>query len=376
MGSGEIAVFVEPISHHFLEDKLFDPHRNAGSYYEPYGLVRDLFAERGIPVHTADFLRRGFDVRAVNVYFSIANLAHYAPLIERDDVVLSALFHTEAPIVQPSVYRGTARAARHFRRVYSFSTSSALASYGCGGVTLERSMIPEPRDRPYDELWSRDDRSFMAIVMHNRLPVRNDRELYTERLRAIEFFSRTGEIDLYGVGWDDPPMRVGERRIPLPGRVRSTAIRVRKKLPFASRHPLEDVVRRVYRGPVESKYEALSRYTFSITYENMMLDGWINEKLFDAMLAGTVPIYLGAPDIAAWVPRDCFIDQREFRDYAELREFLHSLGPAELKRYRENARDYLASERFGPFRKETFAQKFVDAVETDLNISLDGIAAG
>jgi hypothetical protein len=372
--TSDVAIFIEPISPRFGEDRLLHPHGIRGSYYEPYGLVRELFAARGIPVHTADFLRRGEDVRETNLYFAISNLSGYRELASRSDVILSALFHTEAPIVQPSVYRGTPRASRHFNRVFSFSTPAALDRFGCGDVALQRSLIPEPSNEVYDDLWQRGDRDFLAIVTQNRLPVLTDQELYTERLRAIEFFSRTDEVDLYGMGWDDLPARVGERRVRVPGTIVRMHRSVRRRLPH--RHPYQDVIRRVYRGAVDSKYEALSRYTFSLTYENMELDGWINEKLFDAMLVGTIPIYLGAPDIADWVPEECFVDQRRFAGYAELREYLHALGPAEISGYREAAREFLGSPQFDPFRKETFARKFVEAAEEDLQIALlDGSEA-
>jgi hypothetical protein len=366
----DVAVFIDPISVRFGQDRLLYPHGFPGSYYEPYGLVRELFAAQGIPVHTADFLRRGEDVRGTNLYFAISNLSGYPKLADRGDVILSALFHTEAPIVQPSVYEGTPLALRHFNRAFSFSTPAALAGFGCGDTVLERSLIPEPRNEVYEELWRRGDRDFLTIVTQNRVPARTEQELYSERLRAIEHFSRTDEIDLYGVGWDDLPARVGERRVKVPGTLVRMERAVRRRLPFGRKHPYHDVIRRVYRGAVESKYEVLSRYTFSLTYENMVLHGWINEKLFDAMLVGTIPIYLGAPDITDWVPEECFVDPRRFAGYAELRDYLHSLGPAEKQGYREAARAFLASDLFEPFSKETFARKFVESAEADLGISL------
>ena len=369
-GGHDLAVFIDPISPNFGEDRLLEPHAYVGSYYEPYGLIRELLAPHGIPVHTADFLLRGEHVRSRNAYFAISNLRNYRKLLGRDDVVLSGLFHTEAPIIQPSVYRRTPEASRHFRRVFSFSTPEALAPFGCAGVELERSLIPEPRAAVYEDLWSRRERDFLVSITQNRIPMRDDQELYTERLRALEFFSRANEIDLYGYGWDQVPFRVGERRIRVPG----TAVRlgrfVRNRVPFLHRHPYRDVIRRTWRGAVESKYDTLARYTFALTYENQVLDGWINEKLFDAMLVGSVPIYLGAPDITDWVPADCFIDQRRFADYAELRSFLHSLSPAAIDQYREAARAFLESEQFGPFTKETFARKFVAAVEQDFEVAL------
>jgi alpha(1,3/1,4) fucosyltransferase len=367
----DVAVFIEPISAHFRKDRLLEPHGIGGSYHEPYGLIRELLAPHGIPVHTADYLRRGEHVRGRNVYFSIANLSYYKELTDRDDVVLSALFHTEAPIIQPSVYSGTPEASTHFNRVFSFSTRSALAPFGCGDVSLERSLIPEHRTDVFEDLWSvRDRPGFLAIITQNKIPRRTDNELYSERLRAVEFFSRYDEIDLYGVGWDKLPFRVGEKRFRLPSRVVRTGRYLRERLPFLPLRENDELIRKTWKGAVDSKFDTLVRYTFALTYENQVLDGWINEKLFDAMLAGTVPIYLGAPDITDWVPPEAFIDARQFDGYTELRAFLHELRPADIQAYREAARGFLASEGFLPFRKETFAARFVASVAEDLGLEL------
>ena len=45
----------------------------------------------------------------------------------------------------------------------------------------------------------------------------------------------------------------------------------------------------------------------------------MTEKLFDCFFSGTVPVYWGAPDVFDWVPADCFIDMRQFTDFAQLR---------------------------------------------------------
>lgn len=41
------------------------------------------------------------------------------------------------------------------------------------------------------------------------------------------------------------------------------------------------------------KREAISNYMFNLAFENSVEDGYVTEKPFDAMLSGTVPIYLG-----------------------------------------------------------------------------------
>jgi hypothetical protein len=201
--------------------------------------------------------------------------------------------------------------------------------------------------------------------------MRTYNEIYTERLRAFEYFARTGELDLYGVGWDGLPFRVGERRTP-PQLVRLYRF-VRQRVPWIEPYAAYGDAMKLYRGTVDSKFEAMSRYTFALCYENMMLDGWINEKIFDAWVAGTIPIYLGAPDVADHVPAETFIDRRDFGDYADLCSFLRSLGPREIAAYRENARDFMASDGFRPFTKEAFAELFVRAVEADVGLALERV---
>ena len=44
---------------------------------------------------------------------------------------------------------------------------------------------------------------------------------------------------------------------------------------------------------VENKIQYLSQYKFSIAMENSEGDGYISEKIVDAFLSGTIPIYYG-----------------------------------------------------------------------------------
>jgi hypothetical protein len=96
----------------------------------------------------------------------------------------------------------------------------------------------------------------------------------------------------------------------------------------------------------------------------------MTEKLFDCFFTGTVPVYWGAPDILEWVPADCFIDRREFRDYAQLRSFLHALTPAQVQGYREAARAYLASPQYAPFRLETWVDLHARIIHADTGVQV------
>jgi hypothetical protein len=245
----DVSVFLDPITEHFANDRLFDQHPY-GDYHAPYLRVREVFAEHGMSVHTADMYLDGRIRSARNVYFAIGTVSNYRRVAARGDAVLSGLFHIEAPIIHPTTYRNTPDASRYFNRIYSFSTPEALAQFGCGEVELTKYCIPEPYDAVFDDLWTRGDRRFLTMVSQNKLPNLYVNELYTERLRALDHFSKSNSIDLYGIGWDKMPFRVGERR--LPQEVVRFQRFVWERLPFTKNHPYEPVIRKVWRGAVAS----------------------------------------------------------------------------------------------------------------------------
>lgn len=74
--------------------------------------------------------------------------------------------------------------------------------------------------------------------------------------------------------------------------------------------------------PIEYKEEALLEYRYSVVIENSKTDNYFTEKLVDALIVGTVPIYWGCPNIEA------FFDTRGFiivNDVDEIREAVANL---------------------------------------------------
>ena len=193
-------------------------------------------------------------------------------------------------------------------------------------------------------------------------------ELYTWRLRAVQFFEQHGEIDLYGRNWDQMPTRVGKTRTPFAlRRLAPPPWRLKQRL---WPNPLYAAAARASRGPAASKSATLAQYRFALCFENSQLKGWITEKLFDCFFAGTVPVDWGAPDILDWVPADCFIDMRRFSGLADLRAFLHALAPSAWQRYREAAREYVGSSRFAPFRRAAFVDLVAGVLSADTSLVL------
>jgi len=83
-----------------------------------------------------------------------------------------------------------------------------------------------------------------------------------------------------------------------------------------------------------------------------------------------VPVYWGAPDIETYVPKECFVDRRDYAGYSELKSYLKSLTDKDVLTYKENARDYLNSPQFRPFTKDAFVELFARIVEEDARVSV------
>lgn len=365
-----VALYIEPSSHHFLKGKLFivnDGRLNGDRINAPFAHLRDFFEARGIVVRTADFLPEKPNGTR-NIYVSMGMLNNYPKLVSRPDVTLSAYFAMECPIVDPALFRALPDASRHFKRLMTWSDSDSLKPFVGSELPFQSFRWPQSFDKVHETVWDRKDRKFLVMINANKLPAIYWRELYTERLRAIEYFSRTDDIDLYGIGWNEPSHHLGKSSMPYTLRRAKKYLTVQWQRVFPD--PTLVPARKVYRGPAASKSETLSRYTFALCFENMILKGWITEKIFDCFFAGTIPIYWGAPEITEYVPEDCFIDKRMFTTYEELGSFLKALSEKAITAYRENARDFIASSKFHPFRKQAFTDLFKEIVEVDAGISL------
>lgn len=363
--AGRVALYIDPPSHHFLEDRLFvvDYGRlNGDQLLAPYAALREQLTAEGIDVHTADRLPQSPTGRR-NIYISMGRIPDWKRLEQRRDTVLSAFFAMECPIVDPQLYRSLPRIQQHVKRIFSWSDSRSLERFVGQPLTLTSFRWPQSFCDVHPGIWDQTDRKFLVMINANKLPRLYVEELYTERLRALAYFGTKGEIDLYGVGWDGPSYRVGHTWVP--ATVRRAERWLRQRWQPLSSSPLLKAARRVYHGPALSKAEVLGQYTFAICFENMKLHGWVTEKIFDCFFAGTIPVYWGAPDIEEYVPTECFIDMRQFAGYDDLRRFLLSLGPREIRDYRERAREYLRSSLFRPSTKKAFVETFARIIAED-----------
>jgi hypothetical protein len=79
-------------------------------------------------------------------------------------------------------------------------------------------------------------------------------------------------------------------------------------------------------GPLSRKHQIISRYKFTLAFENAISRDYVTEKFFDPLLAGSVPVYLGAPNVEEFAPGDhCFIDASHFDSPRALARYLMAL---------------------------------------------------
>lgn len=159
--------------------------------------------------------------------------------------------------------------------------------------------------------------------------------LYGERLRIAEQCEDAlgDRFDIFGPGWTQT-QRAGGRR-------------------FAS-------ARGVYEG---SKLDLLQNYRFTIAYENCRNDcGYVSEKMFDAILGGSVPVYLGNERIQEEVPPEAFVDARRFASHLDLVTFIEKMPENQWQRMRDAGAAYLISQAKGRFGSQQYARAIMGAV--------------
>lgn len=215
------------------------------------------------------------------------------------------LFCFESPIINPLSHIGFIQ--KLFKKVYTWSNGSFFLPVL--DTNLNRKIVP----------WK--DKSFMAMINANRSSFFGN-ELYSERVKALDFFKN---IYLFGQGWK----RRNNGLIP-------------KNL--------------------DSKLDTLSKYKFCICYENCIAHGYISEKIIDCFKAHTVPIYYGAPNVTDYIPKDCFIDFRDFKDYQCLSKFLLDMNEKAYNGYIDRGAKYLKNNFEKYWSEEKFMTTFLEAI--------------
>ena len=76
------------------------------------------------------------------------------------------------------------------------------------------------------------------------------------------------------------------------------------------------------RRPAQFHYNKMDNvrgYMFTLAAESVQADDWVTEKVYQALAVGSVPVYLGAPNVANFLPcRNCIVNAADFASPAAL----------------------------------------------------------
>lgn len=115
--------------------------------------------------------------------------------------------------------------------------------------------------------------------------------------------------------------------------------------------------------PAESILEYAGNYRYSFAFENHGGDSsLISERIWDALWGDTVPVYMGHKGIDEFVPRDCFVDARQFDSPKEMLGWLVRAPKETWSKYRVAGREFIRSEAVEEFLPECFAENFLRQV--------------
>lgn len=177
-------------------------------------------------------------------------------------------------------------------------------------------------------------------------------ELYGKRREAIKWFQENhpNDFDLYGVGWNKAIVcnyRLFDRIL-------------NRVVPFIKNRNSNNLYPS-YLGPVKSKIDTLKKYKFCICFENVAnIPGYITEKIFDCMMAGCIPIYLGADNVEDYIPPECFIDMRKYKDFCDLYKEIISMDNYVIDKYKKNIEKYILNSIDGQFSAEYFSNTIIN----------------
>jgi hypothetical protein len=313
-----------------FEDRLY-PDRTY-----PYFLLKEEFKKNGVNLRTYDY----FDKNDKSPYalFFVDTPPDLDYFLKRHPGVDMFLQIYESPLY--SFRNFNPENQKCFKKIFTWD--SKVADGKTFFTARYANRIPKNVD------FSKNKKEEFCLMISSHKLKTEPNELYTERVKAIEWFEKNApqDLNLYGVGWDKYYFK--DKLVKL------NHLKFLTKL-LAPKHPC-------YRGPAESKVELCKKHKFYICYENTIFPDYISEKIFDTFLAGCVPIYLGAPNITDYIPETTFIDKNKFESYEGLHKYLKNMPDQEYQNYLSEIKKFMQSEKIYPFTGECFAKTIASEI--------------
>lgn len=317
-------IFLDPSYEVFYKNKLFDLGDgilNRDDQLLSMSELKKNIELCGKTLLTADYLierRTNFEV---NSYYSLGLLG-FRKLLNRADINFKGFLILEPPLVAPHLYKILPELTSIFDQVYMHNIEGdGYSLKNVDVLKLRKLFIDQPWSDTIDKYWLNQDRSLKVVAISGHHNPRFRRpEFYTLRIKAMLELSKFDAIDLYGKGWD----KVFSKQILWPFFIKNRR-----------------AIMSIYKGPCLSKHEVLSLYRYALCLENTPMKGYVTEKIFDCFYAGTVPLYLGAPDVENYIPSKCYVDLTKFSSWKEVWTYIGRISDSQWHDMREEAKSFL-----------------------------------
>jgi len=366
MGSqSSLQIVFDTATRTFQNNQIFDPQHAAkfpGAI--TWAVFSDHAKKRGWEIMTSDVYLKKLVHSPVTLCIS-EMVTPFTKRVLATGAVPFIILGGESPNVAWDFYHNMGRYARPYRHAFLFRGAGARVK---APTRFHPLYWPNTYCDPEPALeWNK--RQFLAMIVGNKQrllvneqkPLKSMRrfakklvwaylhftdplfrfeDLYHRRIDAICYFAGVAGFSLFGTGWDQQ-RSLGNTEWQIIQRLRPTS--------------------------VEDKSDTLRHFRFALCFENCVFPGYVTEKVFDCFLSGCVPIYLGAPDIAEFIPKESFIDFREFGNYVELERFLREMSEVDFQKYIGAARDFLVSSDFDKFTVDYFVNDILNVIEQEFD---------
>lgn len=245
----------------------------SGSYRDPRA-ADAIYGAGWVPYFCELAEDKGFEVVSAKEAIDQRRIAHRVIQEELNPLgrfytgtVPGVLICAESPLFTPDFYDELPKIRRHYSRQMLFNSGT------------DHMHFPSFHPHEIKPVGSWSDRKPLCMISANKhygaygiratSPARMfslTHQLHDLRFKAIESLVPMGHMDLYGYGWPE-----------------------------------------AFGRTCENKIDTLSNYKFSLVIENVRMPGYVTEKLIHCLVAGTIPIYYGAPDVAAYIPPECYV---------------------------------------------------------------------
>lgn len=250
-----------------------------------------------------------------------------------------ALVLLEPANINPSLYY-TSLVRGRFHTVFTWDLNLLRKNPSYTHINVPLGAEPQTYRNNLFSDFSFAEKRFLVAVSRNRWSYM-PQSTYPIRKRAYRYFERAfpEQFDLYGKGWNAPCIFY-EKWFGYPR--------------FSS-----------WRGEIDDTWDAkvhkIAKFKFALCFENNASQpGYISEKITDCFCARCVPVYYGAKGTEKLIPRDAWIDLRDFQNFDALARFIESMDEVRYNEYISAIDRFMQSEQLNFFSTEHFYQAIAD----------------